>query len=212
MLKFERESIIMKFSLVLLLSLFVFGSVNAQDKPEGLFINSKAPDFKALDQNGVEVSTKDLRKKGDVVVVFYRGYWCPYCSKYLKRLQDSLEQITAAGASLVVITPQGETGIDSSVAKSGAVFPVIYDKDMKISKGYKVAYRVEDKIVARYKNANPSIDLLKINEQTKEAYLPVPAVYVVNTDGAVSFRYFEEDYKKRLPIADIIKAIKGDKN
>jgi len=202
----------MKFSFVLLLSLFVLGSVKAQDKPEGLFINSKAPDFKALDQNGVEVSTKDLRKKGDVVVVFYRGYWCPYCSKYLKRLQDSLEQITAAGASLVVITPQGEAGIDSSVAKSGAIFPVIYDKDMKIAKGYKVAYRVEDKTVARYKNANPSIDLLKINEQTKEAFLPVPAVYVVNTDSAISFRYFEEDYKKRLPISDIIKAIKGDKN
>jgi peroxiredoxin len=183
----------------------------AQEKPEGLFINSKAPDFKATDQNGQEVNMKDLRKKGDVVVVFYRGYWCPYCTKYMKKLQDSLELIKANHAQLVVITPEGKEGIDSSIARTGASFPIIYDKDMKIANGYKVAYRVEEKTVNRYKNSNPSIDLLKINDQKKEAYLPVPAVYIVNTDGSVTFRYFEDDYKKRLPVAEILKALKGDK-
>jgi len=75
-----------------------------------------------------------------------------------------------------------------------------------------VAYKVEEKTVNRYKNSNPPIDLLKINGQLKEAYLPVPAVYIVNTDGAVFFRYFEEDYKKRLAVADILEALKGNKN
>ena len=82
---------------------------------------------------------------------------------------------------------------------------------MKIAQGYKVAYRVEDRIVTRYKNSNPPVDLLKINGQLKEAYLPVPAVYIVNTDGAISFRYFEEDYKKRLAVTDILQALKGGK-
>ena len=183
----------------------------AQEKPEGLFINSKAPDFKGVDQNGAEVNMKDLRKKGDVVVVFYRGYWCPYCTRYMKKLQDSLAMIKSHHAQLVVITPEGKDGIDSSIARTGASFPIIYDKDMKISKGYKVSYRVEEKTLNRYKNSNPSIDLLKINNQLKEAYLPVPAVYIVNTDGSVTFRYFEEDYKKRLAVADILKALEGGK-
>lgn len=183
----------------------------AQEKPEGLFINSKAPDFKGVDQNGADVNLKDLRKKGDVVVVFYRGYWCPYCTRYMKKLQDSLALIKAHHAQLVVVTPEGKEGIDSSIARTGASFPIIYDKDMKISKGYKVSYRVEEKTVNRYKNSNPSIDLLKINNQVKEAYLPVPAVYIVNTDGSVTFRYFEEDYKKRLAVADILKALEGGK-
>jgi peroxiredoxin len=191
----------------LLFVAFAFG----QEKPEGLFINSKAPDFKATDQNGQEVNMKDLRKKGDVVVVFYRGYWCPYCTRYMKKLQDSLDLIKANHASLVIITPEGKEGIDSSIARTGASFPIIYDKDMKIANGYKVAYRVEEKTVTRYKNSNPSIDLLKINDQKKEAYLPVPAVYIVNTDGSVTFRYFEDDYKKRIAVAEIIKALKGDK-
>jgi peroxiredoxin len=198
----------LKATIVLLLVMtFAF----AQEKPEGLFINSKAPDFKATDQNGVEVSLKELRKKGDVVIVFYRGYWCPYCTKYMKKLQDSLEIIKAKHAQLVVITPEGKEGIDSSIARTGASFPIIYDKEMKIANGYKVAYKVEEKTVNRYKNANPSIDLLKINNQLKEAYLPVPAVYIINTDGTVTFRYFEEDYKKKLAVAEILKALDGEK-
>ena len=183
----------------------------SQEKPEGLFINSKAPDFKGIDQDGNEIVLKDMRKKGNVVVVFYRGYWCPYCSKYLRKLQDSLEVIKGARAQLVVITPQGDEGIDTTVSRTGAAFPIIYDKDMKIAKAYQVAYKVEEKTVNRYKNSNPPIDLLKINGQAKEAYLPVPAVYIVNTDGSVFFRYFNEDYKKRVPISDILKALQGEK-
>ena len=76
---------------------------------------------------------------------------------------------------------------------------------MKIANAYKVAYRVDDRTLGRYKNAG--IDLLKENNQTKEAFLPVPAVYIVNDEGSVTFRYFEEDYKKRLSINEILKAL-----
>ncbi|MFL5808731.1 MAG: peroxiredoxin family protein [Flavisolibacter sp.] len=197
----------MKKALVTVFSLFMLFWAFAQDKPEGLFINSKAPDFKAKDQNGNEVALKDLRKKGNVVVVFYRGNWCPYCNREIKRVQDSLELIKAKGVQLVAITPEAEEGIDSTVAKTGATFPVIYDKDMKISNGYKVAFKVDEKTVTRYKNSNPSIDLLKTNKQVKDAYLPVPAIYIINTEGSVIFRYFEEDYKKRLSVKDLLSAL-----
>src|SRR5690348_8359275 len=86
----------------------------AQDKPEGLFLNSKAPDFKVKDQNGADVSLKDLRKKGPVVIVFYRGNWCPYCNKELKNLQDSLQFLTDKKAQVVAITPEASEGIDST--------------------------------------------------------------------------------------------------
>ena len=74
------------FLLLSFVALFIC-SVHAQKAPEGLFIASKAPDFKAKDQNGTEIRLKDLLKKGKVVLVFYRGNWCPYCNKELSRLQ-----------------------------------------------------------------------------------------------------------------------------
>src|SRR5262245_50362172 len=81
----------------------------AQEKPEGLFINSKAPDFKGVDQSGTELNLKDLRKLGPVVLVFYRGYWCPYCSKYLKTLEDSLQLVKEKGAQVVAITMEQDS-------------------------------------------------------------------------------------------------------
>ena len=197
----------MKRLLGVLFSFCIFHLAMAQEKPEGLFINSKVPDFKAKDQNGNDVVFKELRKKGNVVVVFTRGSWCPYCNHYVKRLQDSLELIKAKNAQLLVITPENENGIDSVIAITGATFPVIYDSAMKIANAYHVAYKVDDRTLMRYKNSNPPIDLLKINNQTKDAYLPVTAVYVVNNEGSVTFRYFDEDYKKRVSVKEILKAL-----
>ncbi len=178
----------------------------AQEKPEGLFINSKAPDFKLKDQNGMEVNLKDLRKKGPVVVLFYRGNWCPYCNKELKRFQDSLQLITGKGATLVAITPEASEGVAKTIEKTGATFPILYDADLKVSKGYAVTYDVDEKITARYKNFGN--DLLEINKQKGKAVLPVPAVYVINRDGAVTYRFFDADYKKRPSVKEILDELK----
>ena len=179
-----------------------FSILNAQDKPEGLFINSKAPEFKGKDQNGATINLKDLRKKGPVVVVFYRGNWCPYCNKELKRMQDSLQLLTAKGAQIVAISPELNDGILKTVEKTGATFPIIHDEDMKIAKGYGVAYQVDEKTQQRYKSFGN--DLLVINGQKEKAYLPIPAVYIINRDGSVTFRFFEEDYRKRVFVKDIL--------
>ena len=198
----------MKRIRITVFSFFIFHFAFAQEKPEGLFINSKVPDFKAQDQNGNEIVFKDLRKQGNVVVVFTRGRWCPYCNKFLKKLQDSLLYIAQKHAQVIVITPESHGGIDSVIEKTGARFPIIYDSAMKITNAYNGSYKVDEKTLVRYKNSNPSIDLLKINNQRKDAYLPITAVYIVNNEGSVTYRYFDEDYKKRVSVKEILQALK----
>ena len=192
--------------LLIIASLFVTLSGFAQDKPEGLFINSKAYDFKAKDQSGVDISLKEIRKKGPVVVVFYRGNWCPYCNKELKRFQDSLNLFTEKGAQVVAITPEASEGINKTVEKTGAVFPILFDEDMKIAKAYRVAYEVDEKTQSRQKSFGN--DLLAVNHQRERASLPVPAVYIVNKEGSIIYRFFEEDYKKRPWVKDLLNEIK----
>lgn len=192
----------MKKFLAFIVLLFSVTVLSAQDKPEGLFINSKAPEFKGKDQNGNDISLKELRKKGPVVVVFYRGNWCPYCNKELKRMQDSLQLLTDKGAQIVAISPEQSEGISKTIEKTGATFSILHDEDMKIAKGYGVAYQVDEKTQQRQKNFGN--DLLAINGQKERAYLPVPAVYIVNRDGSVTFRFFEEDYRKRVFVKDLL--------
>ena len=191
----------------LFLFCFLIASITAiaQEKPEGLFINSKAPEFKVKDQSGVELSLKELRKKGPVVLVFYRGNWCPYCNKELKRLQDSLQYISAKGAQVIAITPEAQEGINKTIEKTGAVFPILYDADMKIAKAYQVSFQVEDKTVERYKGFGT--DLLTINQQKEKAYLPVPAIYIINKEGSITYRFFDADYRKRLAVKDILEQL-----
>jgi peroxiredoxin len=188
----------------LLFTLLCIGSLVsvAQDKPEGLFINSKAPEFKAKDQAGTEVTLKELRKKGPIVLVFYRGNWCPYCNRELKRFQDSLQLIADKGAQVVAITPEAGEGIAKTVEKTGATFPILFDPEVKIARSYQVAFEVDEKTATRYKSFGN--DLLLINQQKGKPVLPVPAVYIINKEGSVIYRFFEADYRKRPSVKDIL--------
>ena len=174
----------------------------AQEKPEGLFINSKAPDFKANDQYGNEIRLKDVLKDSLVVLVFYRGQWCPYCNRQLKKLEDSLQLIKEKGARLIAITPEKPEFISKTIEKTKASYPLLYDKEMKIMKAYAVSFEVDERTVSRYKNAD--IDLAGANEQKDKVYLPIPAVYIISKEGSILYRFFDADYKKRPTVKEII--------
>lgn len=193
----------MKFTLLLLVSLFTGICSFSQYKPQGLKLAATAPDFQAMDQSGNEISLKTLREKGPVVVVFYRGFWCPYCSQELNKLEDSLQYITAKGASVVAISPQTEEGVAKTVANTGASFPVLFDKDVKIAKAYDVSYDVEEKTRTQYLE-KWDVDFLKINNQKEKAVLPVPAVYIIDKKGKVIYRFFDTDVTKRPSVKELL--------
>jgi peroxiredoxin len=173
----------------------------AQEAPEGLFIGSKAPDFKGKDQNEKDIKLKDLLKKGKVVLVFYRGQWCPYCNRQLSALQDSLQLIIDKGATLLAVSPEKSEMIDKTVEKTKAEYSVIHDNDLKIMKAYDVEFEVPENTVTRYRNAG--IDLEKANGENGK-YLPVPAVYIIDQESTVTYRFFDKDYKKRPSVKDLL--------
>jgi peroxiredoxin len=187
----------MKKIIFTLFGFICFNFLIAQEKPEGLFINSKAPDFKAVDQNGNSIRLKVAIKNGPVVLFFYRGHWCPYCSRQLKQLQDSLDLITAKGVQVFAITPEKTEGINKTIEKSGASFPILYDDDGKIMKAYDVRFALDERSINRYKMSG--IDL-QANNGNNGNNLPIPAVYIINKDQTIVFRYFNADYKKRLTV------------
>jgi len=105
--------------------------VKAQD-PHGLQVNQAAPDFSGKDQYGKTITLKSLLKKGNVLLVFYRGEWCPYCNKYLKELEESLLTISAKGASVVAVTPEKPEYVAKSVEKTKATFPFFMTKRSRL--------------------------------------------------------------------------------
>ncbi|MBK5271185.1 MAG: redoxin domain-containing protein [Bacteroidia bacterium] len=191
----------------LLFSIFFISTIysaNSQSAPEGLFIGSRAPDFKSKDQNGQEIRLKDLLKKGKLVLLFYRGNWSPDDNKELKDFQDSLQLIKDKGASLVAVTNESRESISKTIEKTTAGYPILFDDELKIMKSYDVAFEVPENTITRYRNSG--IDLKKINGKEWK-YIPVPAVYIIDKEVTVTYRFFNMDYKKRPTVLEILKSL-----
>ena len=191
----------MKQTFFLLLLSFIFFAALSQQSPEGLFINSKAPDFRAKDQAGIEIHLKDVLKKGKVVLVFYRGQWCPYCNRQLKKLEDSLQLIISKGATLIAVTPEKPESITKTIEKTSATYSILFDEGLKIMNAYNVAFEVPENTLTRYRNTG--IDIEK-NNGSNGKYLPVPAVFIIDKESTIIYRFFEPDYKKRPTVQEIL--------
>ncbi len=184
--------------------LCMFLAVSAQMKtvyPEGLKVGDKAPMFSAKNQDGKEMNLKKLLKKGDVVMLFYRGQWCPYCNQQLKKVNDSLQMIIAKGATVLAITPETAENIAKTIEKTNAGFSIIEDMNLAIMKSYKVNFAVDENTIAKYKNYG--IDFEKANG-SNSTNLPVPATYIIGKKGKIKYAFFDVDYKKRASVKDII--------
>ena len=134
-------------------------------------------------------------------MVFYRGNWCPYCNRQLKRLEDSLQLIKDKGATLIAVTPENPEGVDKTIEKTKAEYSILYDEGLKIMKAYEVEFIVPENTITRYRNSG--IDLEKINGKDWN-YLPVPAVYIIDKEANITYRFFNSDYKKRPTVQEIL--------
>ena len=102
----------------------------------------KAPDFTGYDQNRKQVQSKKILESGPMVLFFYRGKWCPVCSKYLNDYQDSLNILTGMGVNVVAITPESIENVEQTVKLHNLTFTVIYDCQEQIMKDYNVMFNV----------------------------------------------------------------------
>lgn len=187
------------------LLLFTF-TVLAQDgknrQPGGLNVGDIAPDINTKDYLGNKVSLKQLLQKGPVVLMFYRGYWCPHCNKQLKQLQDSLQLINELGGTVLAVTPESVESIDKTVEKTNAKFRIIQDNNLCLMKAYDVAYKLDKDILDRYRSTG--INLEKVNG-SNGANLPVPATYIIGQDQKIVYGFFDPDYRKRATVGKILK-------
>ena len=193
-----------KLTLLFYFLLILFSNAFAQAEtvyPEGLKVGDIAPDFSAKDQDGKTISLKESLRTGPVIMLFYRGQWCPYCNKQMSRYSDSLSILTAKGASVLAITPETAENVKKTIEKTKSTFPLLEDQGLAIMKMYKVNFAVDEKTIVKYKGYG--IDFDKANG-VNGANLPVPATYVIGKDGKIKYVFFNTDYRKRASVMNIL--------
>ncbi|QDE31412.1 peroxiredoxin-like family protein [Shewanella polaris] len=169
-------------------------------------LGQKAPDFSLANSDGQSISLIDLLQQGPVVVTFYRGSWCPYCNLQLRALQARLADIQALGAQLVAISPQVPDGSMTKDEMNNLDFFVLSDQDAKVASQYGVAWEVPA-FLSQHMRVDRKLDLEAINNGNGSV-LPIPATFVIDRDGVVTWRYVDVDYRTRSEPDDIIEALK----
>lgn len=177
-----------------------------KDVPLGLNVGDEAPSINLTDNSGMEYSLEEALKDGPVVLTFYRGNWCPYCNRYLSNLVDSLPMLEEQGASLIAISPESAAQLAKTTEKINDGIKLLSDEDGVVMRDYDVDFWVTEKYQGKIKRGLLR-NIAKSNEQ-EEAILPVPATYIIGKDGKIVFRYFDINYRKRVPVSVILKALK----
>lgn len=183
---------------ILLISFISFG----QEKKSRIIAGQKAPMFKAMDQNGKTIISNEILKNEQLILIFYRGQWCPYCNKHLSHLQDHISDFKKAGAQLIAITPETLVNVDKTIDKTKAEYSIIHDENSEIMKQYGVDFVLSKKLQEKYKEHG--IDLTISNGNNSQT-LPVPATYVIGKDGIVKYVQYDPDYKNRSNAEEILK-------
>jgi peroxiredoxin len=161
-----------------------------------------APSFTLNDANGQPVSSVELLKHGPLVVTFYRGVWCPYCSLDLEALEAAQSEITNAGATLVAISPQLPVNSRKSIRQNGVTFPMLSDPGNDVAAAFGLRYTLPDYLIDLYKNAF-NTDLELVNGDPSWT-LPMPARYVIGQDGVILYAEVSPDYTNRPDPSELL--------
>ncbi len=163
-----------------------------------------APDVTLLNAIGQPVPLASLWQQGPLILVFYRGGWCPYCNLELRAWQQLLPQVKALGAQLVAISPQTPDNSLSTQEKNELAFEVLSDSHLLAAQGFGIAFDLPPALVEVYTSVGH--DLPQTNGNGRWT-LPLPATYVVGQDGRIAFAHVDVDYRNRAEPADVLASI-----
>lgn len=182
-------------------------SLLGEKHPNPLLINvgDKISNFSLPDATGTIIHSKDLLKKGSMVLTFYRGEWCPYCNLYLQQLQNVLPQIKDKNASLVAISPQKPDNSLSMKEKNKLRFHVLSDLGNQLAKKFTTVFKYGEQPLQAMADLGYDFNSFYADDAQE---LPIPATFIILSDGSVSFAKSQGgDYRLRVEVANVLNAL-----
>ena len=132
----------------------------------------KAPDLTLPDALNRPVRLSTLWAEGPLVLIFYRGGWCPYCNLELRAWQQQLPALQRLGGQLVAVSPQTPDNSLSTAEKNELAFPVLSDSALQAGTGFGVAFEMPPELIELYSRVGNDLAVLNGNSRW---VLPVPA-------------------------------------
>jgi peroxiredoxin len=164
------------------------------------------PSFLLPDHMGRLVRLEDLLSQGPLAVTFARGHWCPYCRIAVSALAEVADDVAAVGARIVAIVPDRQEYAAKLKAEANAPFPILTDIDNGYAMSLSLAFWVGAEMQQLMTGAGWDVSRF---QGSNTWLLPIPATFVVGTDGEVKARFIDPDYRKRVAVEDLIGALRN---
>jgi peroxiredoxin len=150
-------------------------------------VGTKAPDIGTRpDQTGKPRTLADLMGKNGLVLLFFRSAdWCPFCKAQLIDVNGGVAEIEKRGYGLAALSYDSPEILAAFTAKRNIAYTLLSDPKSEV------------------------IDLYKLRDPQyppgNRAYgVPRPIIFVLDPDGIIKAKLYEESFKDRPPVTAVI--------
>jgi len=160
------------------------------DSRDAATLPNVAPDFTLLTHTGDIFHLAGQIGPAGLLLVFYRGHWCPYCRRYLGKLAANAGRFAERGIALVAISPEPPATSRRLAERLHINFPLLCDSDGAVVDLYGVRNGFGGGAAAR---GSP--------------VLPHPAVFLLDPGRMIRFKSIDRNYKRRTTMHALFGAI-----
>jgi peroxiredoxin len=168
-----------------------------------LLIGEKIPDVALKATDGSNQQLHNIFGQKPTVLLFYRGGWCPYCNAHLAEIRDAESEVLRLGYQIVAISPDSPENLQATDEKHNLGYSLYSDADGELIKAIGIAFKAPEKYAGM---------LSEKSDGQNKGFLPVPAVFIVDTSGNIQFEYINPDYKTRLSAGMLLAVLSELKN
>ena len=173
-----------------------------QTKP--LAAGTEAPAFTARNADGSGFAFDPAALERPVMLIFYRGGWCPFCNRHLAELRHVVPELENRGMDVYFLSADSPDNLASALHSEaeGLDYTLLSDAKLSAAEAFGLAFRMSDDYYQRAKEFG--VDMEEASGETHHA-LPIPAAYLIDTKGVIRFGHANPNYTQRIS-ADELRA------
>ncbi|WP_353718290.1 peroxiredoxin family protein [Dyadobacter sp. 676] len=155
-----------------------------------LLAGEQIPVLRLVKSSGESFDLNKSVSEKPTILVFYRGGWCPYCSKQLSGLQQIEKDLVQMGYQIIAISTDSPENLSKTMDKEKLSYTLLSDADLNAAKRFGIAFKSPksyDKFLPQA-SGGKNVDKL----------LPVPSVFILNKKGNILFEYINPNITQRL--------------
>ncbi|NND38383.1 MAG: redoxin domain-containing protein [Pseudomonadales bacterium] len=147
-----------------------------------LLAGDAAPDFTLPNSQGEKISLSDYKGKQHLLLLFYRGSWCPYCVSQLEDIQNILPRLAQHNVQLLAISKDRDKKSAALAKRFNQPYVFLSDRKLEVAEKYGIK---------------------------RNMFLPHPALFLIDMQGTVKWFYANSDYKQRPSPSQIMRVVES---